>query len=192
MQTIGPPVRLDDGLGDGATGLLVKKRHPVRKTQKTNRLVLLRDKVSSSALFMRFLLAHIAARVDFNGGLVWKAIGDADFHLEGVATVGCGRPRGDGVKIRLQFLVQPFQERLLADRDNAVGPRRQDARFLNSPVQRGRLCVSDMFWIGASLNRLSDCLRASSMILSAVFFPTQENSSTRNRISVRLAVLLNI
>src|ERR1019366_7586894 len=37
-----------------------------------------------------------------------------------------------------------------------------------------------------------DSLSASSMILSAVFFPTQENSSTRNRNSVRLAVLFNI
>src|ERR1039457_7394818 len=77
MQAIGPPVRLDDGLGDGATGLLVKKRHPVRKTQEANALVLLRDKVFSSALFMRFRLMHMTARVDFNIGLAGAAIGDA-------------------------------------------------------------------------------------------------------------------
>src|ERR1017187_10297065 len=86
MQAIGPPVRLDGGLGDGATGLLVKKRHPVRKTQETNGLVLLCDKVFSSAYFLRILLMHMAARVDFNAGLPGAAIGDADFHLERVAT----------------------------------------------------------------------------------------------------------
>ena len=90
----------------------------------------------------------MAARVDFNGGLAGTAIGDGDFHLEWVATVGRGRPSGDGIKIRLQLLVQPVRELLLADRDNAIGPRRRDARFLNCPVQRGRLRVRDMFWIG--------------------------------------------
>ena len=58
---------------------------------------------------MRFLLAHVAALVDFDGGLAGAAIGDGDFDLEGVSTVGCGWPSGDGIKIRLQFLVQPFQ-----------------------------------------------------------------------------------
>ena len=48
----------------------------------------------------------MTARIDFNIGVAGMAISDADFHLERVATVGCGRPRGDGVKVRLQFLVQ--------------------------------------------------------------------------------------
>ena len=54
VQAIGAPVRLDDSLGDGATRLLVEQRHPVRKTQQTNGLVLLRYEVFGGTPFIRF------------------------------------------------------------------------------------------------------------------------------------------
>ena len=56
IQAIGPPIRLDGGFSNGATGLLVEERHPVGKTQQANRLVFLRDKMLGSALFVASFL----------------------------------------------------------------------------------------------------------------------------------------
>ena len=102
-----------------------------------------------STRFRRFLLAHVAACVDFDAGPAGTAIGDGDFDLERVAAVGGGWPGGDGKEVRLQLLVQPVQKLLLADRDDAVGPRRRDAGFLNGLVQRRRLHVGDVLRIRA-------------------------------------------
>lgn len=144
MQAVATPVRLGDGLGDRTAGLLVEQRYPVRKPQQANRLVLLRYQVFGSTRFRRFLLAHVAACVDFNAGPAGAAIGDSDFHLERVTPVGGGWPGGDGKEVRLQLLVQPVQQLLLADRDDTVRPRRQDPGFLDRLVQHGRLHVGDV------------------------------------------------
>lgn len=146
MKAIGPPVRLVHGLGDSATRLLVEEWHAVRKTQKTNRLVLPRDQLFDSACILHFLFAHMAACVDFNVRLAGTAKCDADFYLEGITAVCCGGPRGNGVKICLQFLVQPFEKLRLSDRNNAISPRCLDTRVLNGVMQRGRLRVSDVCW----------------------------------------------
>ena len=124
VQAIATPIGLGDGFGDRAAGLLVEQRYPVRKSQQVNGLVLLRHQVFGGAGLLRFLLAHVAACVDFDAGPAGTAIRDRNFHLEWVAPVGRGRPGGHGKEIRLHLLVQPVQQLLLANRNDAICPRR--------------------------------------------------------------------
>ena len=64
------------------------------------------------------------------------AEGEARLDDERVAAVDRGRPRHRGVELALDLLVEPVQDRLLADGREAVRRRRHDLRRLDRLVER--------------------------------------------------------
>jgi hypothetical protein len=108
---------LNHGLGDGTTGLLIKKRHAVGKTQEMNRFVSM--SAVSGARSWR-LLVHMAAFVDLDASVATATIRNRDFNLKWISAVGCCWPGADGVEVCRDLFAQSFQELFFPDRNDAI------------------------------------------------------------------------
>ena len=89
---------------------------------------------------------------------VRAAVGQRHFDLERVAAIHGRRTRGGAVELARHDLVQPLEQQILADRDDAVGGRGADLRLLDRLVQRVGLFAADLARStpGTRLGRVAD------------------------------------
>src|SRR5437899_1065222 len=128
-HAVGPPRRCEHRREDRAGRLLVDKRHAVRVADDARELVVVT--LIGFALRERDrLLLLVLLRL-----LGPSPVGQARLDHEGIAAVHRWRPADRRVEVALDLLVEPRENRPLADRREAVGRRRHDLRRLDRLVE---------------------------------------------------------
>src|SRR5262249_22635749 len=123
------PGRVEHRLEDRAGGLLIKKRHAVRVADDARQLVVVT--VRLLALGERDGLLFLVGLRLLGPG----ATGARRLDHEGIASVHGGRAADGRVEVALDLLVEAREDRLLADRREAVRGRRHDLRRLDRLVE---------------------------------------------------------
>ena len=128
-HAVGSPCRVEHRLEDRAGGLLIEKRHAVCVADDARELVVVALIGFALRERDRFLLL-VLLRL-----LGPSPVGQARLDHEGIAAVHRRRPADRRVEVALDLLVEPRENRPLADRREAVGRRRHDLRRLDRLVE---------------------------------------------------------
>ena len=90
LKAVGVPMRLHDGLGDGAPFLVVEQRHAIRKTQQIRRLVGTRLQCRRRVLSLPGRLVNVSVCIQLQVRARCLSIREADLNLIRIATVDGG------------------------------------------------------------------------------------------------------